>query len=98
MWPFFLFKSTLGNDTSLAGPFIPQFCYVALKLYFHLNGGLITVMMSPTPTILPPPGLCVCVFVCVRVGKHSDSKALITADSLGKDNYTNRENNGVHFF
>ncbi len=39
-----------------------------------------------------------CVFVCVRVGKHSDSEALITADSLGKDNYTNRENNGVHFF
>lgn len=65
-------------------------------LSFHLNGCLITVMMSPTPTILPPPGLCVC--VCVRAGKHSDSKALITADSLGKDNYTNRENNGVHFF
>lgn len=34
----------------------------------------------------------------MRVGKHSDSKALITADSLGKDKYTNRENNGVHFF
>ncbi len=32
-------------------------------LSFHLNGCLITVMMSPTPTILPPPGLCVCVRV-----------------------------------
>jgi len=32
------------------------------------------------------------------VGKQSDTKALITADSLGKDKYTNWENNGVQFF
>lgn len=85
LWRFFLLQTT-SNDKSLSRPIYSTVLLCSSQpLSFLLNGCLITVMMSPTPTALPPPGLC----VCVCVGKHSDYKALITADSLGKDKYTN---------
>lgn len=60
LWHFFLLQTT-GNDKSLSRPIYSTVLLCSSQpLSFLLNGCLITVMMSPTPTALPPLGLCVC--------------------------------------